>query len=100
MKILERVSKLHLLLYLITFIEVYSQSNFIDENDIINFASPAIKIYTNKDGLPQSSIMSIAVDKTGYLWIGTQDGAAYYDGHKWVTVNLPDRTVSNYVRTI
>ena len=44
--------------------------------------------------------MSIAVDKTGYLWVGTQDGAAYYDGRKWVTVNLPDRTVSNYVRTM
>lgn len=64
------------------------------------YANRTFKIFTPNEGLPQSSIMSIAVDKTGYLWIGTQDGAAYYDGRKWTTVNLPNRTVSNYIQSI
>jgi signal transduction histidine kinase/ligand-binding sensor domain-containing protein len=33
-----------------------------------------------KDGLPNQLIFSIAQDKQGYIWIGTKDGLARYDG--------------------
>lgn len=44
--------------------------------------------------------MALAVDRKGYLWAGTQDGAAYYNGRTWTLVNMPNRTVSNYVRAV
>ena len=35
----------------------------------------------NWRGLPQSSVMAMAQDNDGVLWIGTLDGAASFDGH-------------------
>ncbi len=32
------------------------------------------------DGLPSSTIAALALDRDGYLWIGTRDGLARYDG--------------------
>src|SRR5260221_11911942 len=34
----------------------------------------------NWRGLPQSSVMALAEDTDGVLWIGTLDGAASFDG--------------------
>ncbi len=42
----------------------------------------------------------MAIDRDGYLWVGTQDGAASYNGRVWRTVNLPTRASSNWVTTI
>ncbi|MBX7221760.1 MAG: GAF domain-containing protein [Blastocatellia bacterium] len=58
---------------------------------------PTFRIFNSKTGLPQNSVQSIAYDLKGYLWIGTQDGAAYYNGRKWTVVNMPNRTASNFV---
>ena len=33
-----------------------------------------------QDGLPQISVLSIAQDRDGYLWVGTQGGLARFDG--------------------
>ncbi|MEO5625994.1 MAG: two-component regulator propeller domain-containing protein [Dokdonella sp.] len=33
-----------------------------------------------QDGLPQISVLSIAQDRKGYLWVGTQSGLARFDG--------------------
>ncbi|OJV98510.1 MAG: hypothetical protein BGO52_12065 [Sphingobacteriales bacterium 44-61] len=35
------------------------------------------------DGLPQSFISSLVQDSTGFIWIGTRDGLARYDGRKF-----------------
>lgn len=68
--------------------------------DIIRSGRPAIHTYTDKDGLPQNTILSTTLDNSGYIWAGTLDGAAYYDGHHWNVVNLPTRQTSNWVRVI
>lgn len=34
------------------------------------------------DGLPQNSVECFAQDSAGFLWIGTQDGLARYDGYR------------------
>ncbi len=39
---------------------------------------------TVKDGLSLSYVTSIAQDKNGYLWFGTQDGLNKYDGFSFV----------------
>lgn len=56
--------------------------------------------FTDRNGLPQNAIQTMAFDKRGYLWIGSQDGAAYYNGRAWTVVNMPNRTISNFVRAI
>ncbi len=56
--------------------------------------------FTDRDGLPQNAIQAMAFDHKGYLWVGTQDGAAFYNGRVWTVVNMPNRTVSNFVRSI
>ncbi|MBI4747331.1 MAG: GAF domain-containing protein [Acidobacteria bacterium] len=61
---------------------------------------PGMHIFSNQDGLPQNSILSLTTDQKGYLWAGTQDGATCYNGHRWTTVNMPNRMRSNYVRTV
>ncbi|MET0290136.1 MAG: ATP-binding protein [Pseudoxanthomonas sp.] len=41
---------------------------------------PRFRNLTVADGLPSNSILSVATDKHGYLWIGSSDGLARYDG--------------------
>jgi len=36
-----------------------------------------------EDGLPQNSVTAIVQDDQGFLWIGTQDGLAKYDGYEF-----------------
>lgn len=36
---------------------------------------------TDRDGLPQNKVKGILNDQYGYIWIGTQNGVAKYDGY-------------------
>jgi diguanylate cyclase (GGDEF)-like protein len=38
-----------------------------------------------QDGLPQISALSIAQDRQGYIWVGTQAGLARFDGVRFVS---------------
>lgn len=59
--------------------------------------SPAVRIFNDRDGLPQNSIEAITRDGQGFLWVGTQNGAARYDGRNWVIVDMPTPQRSNWV---
>lgn len=54
------------------------------------FCSPAgnadflIDVWTGQDGLPDSSVTAIAQTPDGYLWIGTYNGLARFDGVQFV----------------
>lgn len=51
--------------------------------------------YTIKDGLPDSTIYTLEQDKNGFLWLGTPNGIARYDGHHFeVFRNNTDRNLS------
>ncbi|MBK6407335.1 MAG: hypothetical protein IPF66_21335 [Holophagales bacterium] len=63
-------------------------------------ARPSVRPYTERDGLPQGTIHAIAFDAQGFLWVGTQDGAARFNGRAWTRVDMPDRSVSNFVRAV
>ena len=41
------------------------------------------KVFTTDNGLPHNHVLSIAQDKTGFLWIGTWDGLSRYDGYEF-----------------
>jgi ligand-binding sensor domain-containing protein/serine phosphatase RsbU (regulator of sigma subunit) len=38
---------------------------------------------TTTDGLPQSNVTAIAQDRVGFMWFGTQEGLARYDGTRF-----------------
>jgi signal transduction histidine kinase/ligand-binding sensor domain-containing protein len=41
-------------------------------------------------GLPDSSVTAIAQTRDGYLWVGTYDGLARFDGLHFVAINTPE----------
>ena len=43
------------------------------------------------EGLPQNSVYGLVQDRTGFLWIGTGDGLARYDGQSFVSFRRPVR---------
>lgn len=60
--------------------------------------------FSSKDGLPQNSVLGIYQDDKGFLWVGTDDGLARFDGFQFKTYrhNRPDSTSlsSNVIRAI
>jgi signal transduction histidine kinase len=49
-----------------------------------------IKHLDDKTGLPQNSIKGLAMDRMGYLWIGTEMGISRYDGHNLKNYDLAE----------
>ncbi|MHB8448124.1 MAG: hybrid sensor histidine kinase/response regulator [Rudaea sp.] len=43
-------------------------------------STPYFRTLDASDGLPSSTVWKIAQDRDGYIWIGTADGLARYDG--------------------
>jgi len=43
-------------------------------------ATPFFQVLTVADGLPSSHVYKIIEDRRGFVWIGTRDGLARYDG--------------------
>ncbi|MFN8090774.1 MAG: diguanylate cyclase [Vicinamibacteria bacterium] len=68
--------------------------------DVLDLAHPAIRTFSDREGLPQNTVHAITRDGQGYLWVGTQDGAGRWNGRTWTTIDMPDRQVSNYVRAV
>lgn len=68
--------------------------------DIAETGRVVFRFFDDSDGLPQNTINSVVTDNKGYIWVGTQDGAAYYNGQVWTVVNMPNRTKSNWVYQI
>jgi ligand-binding sensor domain-containing protein len=61
---------------------------------------PAFRFFGSEQGLPQITPQAFAVDARGFLWTGTYDGAAVYNGRVWKPVNMPNREESNVIRDI
>ncbi len=68
--------------------------------DPLVLARPSVRSWTERDGLPQGTVHAIAFDRQGFLWVGTQDGAARFNGREWTPVDMPGRAVSNFVRAV
>lgn len=61
---------------------------------------PSVRRFSTADGLPHDTVYAVTRDRDGYLWIGTQNGAARYDGRRFTTFDMPDAATSNYVRDL
>ena len=44
---------------------------------------------TNEEGLPSMTVYSIIQDSTGYIWFGTANGIARYDGSTFKSYKIP-----------
>ena len=49
----------------------------------------SVRVWQTDDGLPQNSVHAIAQTRDGYLWVGTQDGLARFDGVRFTTLDDP-----------
>lgn len=56
----------------------------------------SVRKITTDDGLSNSCVVSIAQDKTGYIWIATEEGLNRYDGNSFEKFykNDPDNSLS------
>jgi signal transduction histidine kinase/ligand-binding sensor domain-containing protein/DNA-binding response OmpR family regulator len=61
---------------------------------------PVFRFFGSEQGLPQITPQAFAADARGFLWTGTQDGAAVYNGRLWKAVDMPNREESNVIRDI
>lgn len=68
--------------------------------DISELGRPALRIFTDREGLPQNSVEAVVLDQKGYLWIGTQYGLARYNGKIWTPISLPTANDSQWVRCL
>ena len=64
---------------------------------VVSFSFRNISI---NEGLSQSSVVDIAVDKTGFLWFATQEGLNRYDGKDFLVFkkNFDDVTTRSFSR--
>jgi serine/threonine protein kinase/ligand-binding sensor domain-containing protein len=68
--------------------------------DVADRATPGVRIFDDKDGLPQNTISSQAMDGDGRLWVGTQEGIAVYDGVAFHRVLLPEERRSEWITAL
>ncbi|MBB6147261.1 diguanylate cyclase (GGDEF)-like protein [Silvibacterium bohemicum] len=56
----------------------------------------------DKNGLPQNSVYSIAQTKDGYMWFGTEEGIARFDGLRVTVLNTlkNKKLVDNYINVL
>ena len=57
-----------------------------------------------QDGLPQESVLSIAQDREGFMWFGTQSGVSRFDGYRFTSyrneTGKPNSLANNWVRVL
>ncbi|HEU4665156.1 MAG TPA: diguanylate cyclase [Dokdonella sp.] len=49
----------------------------------------AFRDFTTADGLPQNNVLALLQDADGFVYAGTEDGLARYDGRGWHAIELP-----------
>jgi ligand-binding sensor domain-containing protein/signal transduction histidine kinase len=60
------------------------------------------EVWLTENGLPQNTVHAIAQTRDGYIWIGTEEGLARFDGVRFTVFdkqNTPELK-SNYIRTL
>lgn len=77
------------------FIKYYLFNLFLLIPCIISGQNYTVKTFTTGDGLANNDIIVMALDSTGFLWIGTMDGLSRFDGYEFKNYyHLPGETNS------
>jgi ligand-binding sensor domain-containing protein/signal transduction histidine kinase len=69
--------------------------NAVNRGQSLTFRS-----WQREQGLPQNSVRALAQTRDGYLWIGSDDGAARFDGIRFVSFGLREGWRSGSVRVL
>jgi ligand-binding sensor domain-containing protein/two-component sensor histidine kinase len=48
----------------------------------------SVRVWQSEDGLPNNIVQAIAQTRSGYLWVGTREGLARFDGEQFHQVKL------------
>jgi len=56
--------------------------------------------WQREQGLPQTSVRALAQTRDGYLWVGSEDGVARFDGVRFVSFGLREGLRSGSVRVL
>lgn len=58
-------------------------------------------LWTQAQGLPQDTVRAIAQTQDGYLWLGTEEGLARFDGYEFVTITKESGHLpSNFITSL
>jgi signal transduction histidine kinase/ligand-binding sensor domain-containing protein len=60
----------------------------------------SFRLWQREQGLPQNSVHALAQTHDGYIWVGTDDGVARFDGARFVSVGLREGLRSGRVRVL
>jgi PAS domain S-box-containing protein len=60
----------------------------------------AFQSFDKRGGLLPSTVYSVARDRDGLMWIGSEEGAAFFTGHRWQRVVTPSTRRWNDVRVV
>ncbi|RSK40258.1 hybrid sensor histidine kinase/response regulator transcription factor [Mangrovimonas spongiae] len=79
-------------IYISLVISLFYSSLVFSQTQEIKLTNPNLKQVTfrylnNEDGLSQNSVISMAQDSTGYLWIATRSSLDRYDGNTFKAYN-------------
>src|SRR5512142_2317113 len=60
--------------------------------------------WSTKNGLPEADVMAILQTRDGYLWVGTEEGLARFDGNRFAvfdrkTGSLPNNRIQTLAET-
>jgi ligand-binding sensor domain-containing protein len=60
------------------------------------------EVWLTENGLPQNTVHAIAQTRDGYIWIGTEEGLARFDGVKFSVFDKQNTPAikSNYIRSL
>src|ERR1043165_1297848 len=60
------------------------------------------EVWLTENGLPQNTVHAIAQTADGYIWIGTEEGLARFDGVKFTVFDKQNTPAikSNYIRSL
>ena len=57
----------------------------------------AYRRFSSADGLPGATVNALAQDKDGFIYAGTENGLAQFDGHAWHKIVLPPNNTTAVV---
>ena len=67
---------------------------------VSRYDGSSFKNFTTEHGLANNLVWSIAEDKGGNIWFGTNDGISCYNGSSFISYTQADGLINNAVRSI
>jgi len=79
-----------------------NESKLVSANGGLGNGGPifAFRSWQSEQGLPQDRVRALAQTSDGYIWLGTDDGVARFDGARFVSFGLPEGLPTGPIRTL